>query len=263
MMKGTKMADGTSQRRQRQRGRRDERPQCRGTCKDCVYLLQPKRLVDFHEGSGGLLILPICAHHADNPGELREVHPAQHCANFRAKRKPAERVEVSQPEQGDVRYIPLTRRMVAIVDAADYEWLSRHRWFAKGKEGKYYAGRSVRGKIIMMHREIMKAPPGMVVDHIDGSGLHNCRRNMRVCTRQQNLCNTRPRGGRSQYKGVRWETRRNKWVAEITCKGKRYYLGYFDDEIEAAKAYDRKARELFGPFARLNFPDEAPAAAGP
>ncbi len=72
--------------------------------------------------------------------------------------------------------------------------------------------------------------------------------------RQQNLCNTRPRGGRSQYKGVRYDKRRNKWIAEITCQGKKYYLGSFTTEIEAARAYDTRARELFGPYARLNFP---------
>ena len=235
---------------------------CDRICANCVYAV--RAVGRWHRVMlsrwPGLL---TCMNHPAAPGELHETVATGTCRNFRAKPKPAVRVEPPEPPNDAIRYIPLTRRMVAIVDAADYEWLSRHRWFAKGRQGKYYAGRSVRGKIIMMHREIMKAPPGMVVDHIDGSGLHNCRRNMRVCTRQQNLCNTRPRGGRSQYKGVRWETRRNKWVAEITCKGKRYHLGYFHDEIEAAKAYDRKARELFGPFARLNFPDEAPAPAGP
>ncbi len=254
MMKGTKMADGTRQRRHRQRGRRDERPQCRGTCKDCVYLLQPKRLVDFHEGPGGLLILPICAHHADNPGELREVHPAQHCANFRARRKPAERVEVSQPEQGDVRYIPLTRRMVAIVDAADYEWLSRHRWFAKGRQGKYYAGRSVRGKIIMMHREIMKAPPGMVVDHIDGNSLNNRRSNLRICTPRQNGHNKRFTGNVSGFAGVYPHGKR--WRVIVQDRSKTVYSAVFDDKVEAAKARDRKAVELFGQFACLNFPED-------
>ena len=205
----------------------------------------------------------ICGNCAECPGHLREVTVADPCPNYRRKRHKPVWTAVPDPANDEVRYIPLTKGLFAVVDAADYDWLSQYKWTAQMSGGKVYAVRNHKGKAILMHREIMQPPDDMVVDHIDGSGLHNCRRNMRVCTRQQNLCNTRPRGGRSQYKGVRWETRRNKWVAEITCKGKRYYLGYFDDEIEAAKAYDRKARELFGPFARLNFPDEAPAPAGP
>ncbi len=205
----------------------------------------------------------ICGNCSECPGHLREVTVSDPCPNYRRKRQKPVWTAVPDPADDEVRYIPLTKGLFAVVDAADYDWLSQYKWTAQMSGGKVYAVRNHKGKAILMHREIMQPPDDMVVDHIDGSGLHNCRRNMRVCTRQQNLCNTRPRGGRSQYKGVRWETRRNKWVAEITCKGKRYHLGYFHDEIEAAKAYDRKARELFGPFARLNFPDEAPAPAGP
>lgn len=253
-MKGTDMADGMKQRTRRKRRRRDERRQCRGTCADCVYLLKPRRLIDFHEGPGGSLILPICAYHADNPGELREVHPAQCCANFRARRKPVERIEVHQDEQSDVRYIPLTQRMVTVVDAADYEWLGRHRWFAKGAEGKYYAGRSVRGKIIMMHREIMKPPPEMVVDHIDGNSLNNRRSNLRICTPRQNNHNRRFTGNASGFAGVYPQGR--KWRAMIHRQGKVVYSAMFDDKIEAARARDRKAIELFGEFACLNFAED-------
>ncbi|HNY77335.1 MAG: HNH endonuclease [Sedimentisphaerales bacterium] len=248
------MADSTRPRTRRQRQRRDERPQCRGKCADCVYLLEPKRLVDFHEGPNGPLILPICAHHAESPGELREVHPAQCCANFRARRKPPERVEVQQDEQSDVRFIPLTLRMVAIIDAADYEWLSRYRWFAKGSQGKYYAGRAERGEMIMMHREIMKPPPGMVVDHIDGNSLNNRRSNLRICTPRQNNHNRRFKGNRSGFAGVYPQGKR--WRAMICHRGETLYSAIFDDKIEAAKARDRKALELYGKFACLNFPDD-------
>jgi len=68
-----------------------------------------------------------------------------------------------------------------------------------------------------------------------------------------------PRGGRSKYKGVRYDKRRDKWIAEITYKGKKHYLGAFEDEVEAAQAYDAKAAQLFGQYARLNFPDASPA----
>ena len=106
-----------------------------------------------------------------------------------------------------------------------------------------------------MHREIMHAPKGMVVDHIDGNSLNNRRSNLRLCTVSQNHQNRRRTYGSSKYKGAWWDKRRNKWVAAITFKGKYIYLGFFDNEIDAGKAYDRKAAELFGEFAYLNFPD--------
>ena len=107
-----------------------------------------------------------------------------------------------------------------------------------------------------MHSQIMNALEGMVVDHIDGNGTNNRRTNLRLCTRAQNLYNSRPRASRSQYKGVRFDKRTGKWIAEITHRGRKHYLGAFDNEIEAAQAYDRKAGELFGPYARLNFPSQ-------
>jgi hypothetical protein len=47
-----------------------------------------------------------------------------------------------------------------------------------------------------------------------------------------------------------------RWKTEIRHGGKVVYREVFDDKIEAAKARDRKAIELFGLFAYLNFPDE-------
>ncbi len=107
-----------------------------------------------------------------------------------------------------------------------------------------------------MYRLIMNAPKGMVVDHYDGNGLNNCRANLRICTRQQNAYNSRRSGGTSQFKGVHFEKATGKWRATITLKGEHFDLGLYDDEVEAARAYDRKAIELFGEFAYLNFPEE-------
>ena len=107
-----------------------------------------------------------------------------------------------------------------------------------------------------MHRAILNAPKGLLVDHIDGNGLNNRKSNLRLCTFAQNAHNSRPRrNSSSRYKGVCWHKLKKKWTVSIYKGGKRTYLGYYDDEIEAALAYDRKAEELFGEFAYLNFPN--------
>jgi hypothetical protein len=193
---------------------------------------------------------PLCANHPDSPGRLREA-PGAPCRNYHPK--PA-RDASSGPGQA-IRHIPLSRGRFAIVDAADYEWLSQYRWTCRGGANPY-AARSEAGKIIWMHREIMQTPPGMVCDHIDAVSLNNRRCNLRNCNRGENAANASKRPhATSCYKGVSWDKRSGKWRAKIKWRGKAYYLGYFAAEIDAARAYDQKARELFGPYARLNFPD--------
>jgi len=90
------------------------------------------------------------------------------------------------------------------------------------------------------------------VDHIDHNPLNNCRSNLRVVTNAQNQMNSRKRVGcSSKYKGV--SNRYNKWRVYIKLNGESIYLGSYNDEIEAAKVYDKKAKELFGEYASLNF----------
>ena len=110
-----------------------------------------------------------------------------------------------------------------------------------------------------MHRQIMQPPPGMVVDHVDGSQANNCRFNLRVCTRAENIRNKRKHAGSiSTYKGVFYNRRRRKWFSQCWFKGKCHATRYVDEEVEAARAYDRQAVECFGEYARLNFPQEWP-----
>lgn len=159
------------------------------------------------------------------------------------------------------RRIPLTQGYFAIVDPADYEQLSRYKWRLCKTKGKtvLYTERSVRradGKYsrILMHRELIRPPKGYVIDHVNGSGLDNRRANLRLATVAQNAWNAKKRGGRSGYKGVWLARDKRLWRAAIVCHGKRKHLGYFRDKCEAAKAYDRAAREYHGSFAVLNFP---------
>ena len=152
-----------------------------------------------------------------------------------------------------MREIPLTNGGAAIVDDEDYEELSKWNW---RRDKKGYASRTTTKNRIayafLMHRVVAKTPSGMQTDHINGNKLDNRRSNLRVCTNQQNMRNRPPYFGTSKYKGVRWREKRRKWVAQITVNEKTIHLGHFDDEIEAAKAYDQAALKYHGDFAWLN-----------
>ncbi len=154
-----------------------------------------------------------------------------------------------------MKLISLSQGLFAQVDDDDFEMLSVYKWYAHKNYKTYYAERMIvqsktEKKSIFLHTEIMGKKG---VDHIDLNGLNNQRRNLRFVTMSQNANNRGPRiNTSSQYKGVSWKTANNKWQARIG-NNPRYYLGLFDSETEAAKAYDAKAKELFGEFANLNF----------
>lgn len=160
------------------------------------------------------------------------------------------------------RRIPLTQGKVALVDAADYDSVSRFKWHAHKDNSTFYASRAGKrkegkcGKTISMHRFLTN---WAMTDHIDGNGLNNQRRNLRPCTSRQNSANYRkPAGGTSKYKGVSWSKIGKRWQVFVRKNGKPTYLGLFESEIEAAKVYNGAAIREFGEFARLNeIPSEA------
>lgn len=146
-------------------------------------------------------------------------------------------------------------RYVALVDDEHFEELNKFNWSLQSGCNTHYAARTfinTEGKRILqfMHVYLMGKKG---IDHADHDGLNNQKYNLRDCTQQQNTMNTTHRKNTtSKYKGVCVFKRDKKYYSIITFNQKPIFLGSFVDEIEAAKAYNTKAIELFGEFACLN-----------
>lgn len=161
--------------------------------------------------------------------------------------------------------IPLTKGYVAWVDEADAEAVGKFKWRALISSGGHvYAERNERGKSILMHREILGLPcPGSkpMVDHADRDSLNNRRINLRLCPAgaTHNRANTRKQTKpcTSKYKGVYFDRWHGRFSAGVRFHGFYYRVGRFDNELDAAHAYDALAIELFGAFALTNFGGEA------
>jgi len=180
--------------------------------------------------------------------------------NIEADHWPRGELPIYKDRFGDYCKIPLTRGQFAKVDPEDYIWLSQFRWYCNKRPHTSYAIRSAGegkdGGKVVMHREIMNTPADLVCDHINRNGLDNRKKNLRNCTRAENNLNQgSERNSTSGFKGVYWKKDMQKWAACIKREGKQKHLGYFDNEIDAAKAYDQAARKLHGEYASLNFPD--------
>lgn len=162
------------------------------------------------------------------------------------------------------KILNLTQGKYAIVDDDDYENLSQWKWSARKtkRPDVFYAMRKQNNKGIQLHRFIMRVnDPRVTIDHKDGDGLNNCKSNLRICTRSENGANRRGKNNNakppsSKYLGVKASppTYKKRWQAVVTKNYKKYFVGFFHSEIEAAKERDKKAVELFGEFASLNFP---------
>jgi hypothetical protein len=132
-------------------------------------------------------------------------------------------------------------RGVALVDEADAALVSVHRWYRHDVKGKSYA----RSKAGYLHRLLMGLERGQraEVDHIDGDGLNCQRANMRVCSHAQNHQNRRAGYGVSQYRGVAWSKRRQRWVARVKLDGVTHWAGeHLREEDAAAAAAALRAR---------------------
>lgn len=161
-----------------------------------------------------------------------------------------------------MKKIPLSKGYFALVDDEDYEELSKYKWSVvdQGRECKYayrQTGKLGDRRNIRMHRVIMNAAEGTDIDHKDGDGLNNQKSNLRICSHQNNMRNMNRVVNKSGFKGVRVHTERlqggrRAYQATIWDGSKSISLGYHETPTQAAIAYNKKAVELFGEFARLN-----------
>jgi len=156
------------------------------------------------------------------------------------------------------RRIRLAKDRFAVVDPEDFRKLSLYDWHLHENKGKCYAVTFNEGKILYMHRFITNAPKGTIIDHRNHESLDNRKVNLRFATHSQNCCNKKIlKKGTSKYRGVGIDKKSKKWRAVIYYNGIRKYLGSFENEEDAARAYDNAAKIYHGEFAMLNFPDES------
>ena len=164
-----------------------------------------------------------------------------------------------------MKKIPLSKGKFALVDDKDYPEMSKYKWYAWFNGRYWYARRYCKvknktGVKVFMHRQILGLELGdkRIGDHKDHCTLDNRRKNLRICTRQQNAMNIKSnKYGTSKYKGVCWDKRYSKWKSEIMIDGKHIFLGYFKSEIESAQAYNKAAKKYFREFASLNIIEDS------
>lgn len=143
-----------------------------------------------------------------------------------------------------------------LFDEEDLPLVKQYRWTGMSNGWGTYAKACAPGKrTILMHRMILGiTSPNVYADHINHDTLDNRRSNLRIATPSQNAYNSRAssNGKSSRFKGVTWVRRRGRWQAYICISGKHRHLGYFWNEVDAARAYDAAAQEFFGEFALTN-----------
>lgn len=156
-----------------------------------------------------------------------------------------------QPEE--YKLIPLGNNKFAMVDNEDFDLVKDINWHADKLNYAKTGFLKRRGQNCALHRFLMNAKKNQKIDHKDGNPLNNRRSNLRFCTSSENSCNSRKRKNTTSiYKGVSLDKKTGMWNCAISKSRKTYTLGLFSSEKEAAEAYNEKALELHGEFAKLN-----------
>ena len=156
-----------------------------------------------------------------------------------------------------MKYIKLTQGKRSIIDDEDFKRVSQYKWHFHSTGYAFTHARNTKDKKLRLHRFILNPPKTILIDHINRDKLDNRKENLRFATKQQNGMNSgkKRKFTSSIYKGVQLDKRAVQknypsiWVARLANK----HLGHYQTEKDAAKAYDLKAKELFGEFAYLNF----------
>ena len=160
-----------------------------------------------------------------------------------------------------VKKIKLTQGKSALVDDEDFDYLNQWKWhvdsngYAVHSKHCYLGYKKYKNTCIYLHRAVLKAQAGQMIDHKDGNRLNNQKQNLRFCSPSQNVANKKNQKNKitSIYRGVDYNPRfRKKWRTRIQKDRYQIEIGRFDNEYNAALAYNNKARELFGEFARIN-----------
>jgi len=157
-----------------------------------------------------------------------------------------------------MKEIRLTQGKVALVDDVDFEEISKYKWYPLNSQLNHVcAFTCIKNKVNYMHRMIINAPIGTMVDHINGNPLDNQRANLRLCTNAQNQQNRKTKGkGKSDFRGLSFRKKWNTWEIHVRVNGRQTYIGSSKNEIEAAKLYDIAAIKFHGEYASTNFPRE-------
>lgn len=155
--------------------------------------------------------------------------------------------------------IELTKNKIATISADDYDKVKDFKWLYNqtsantGYAATFYTDEDGSKKILYMHKLLLVAEEGYIVDHKDGDTLNNTRDNLRQVTVQQNQFNRRKHSNNtSGFKGVCFHKRAGKWQATITKDGKKTFLGYYTTPEQASIAYQAAATALFGEYNRKN-----------
>ena len=151
------------------------------------------------------------------------------------------------------------REYVVLVDEEFLDFVSKYSWTISGAGYVSTKIRNVDQKIemIYLHNIILTSVDGKEPDHINGNKLDNRKINLRLSSRKEN-CQNRPkmnsekRDLSSKYKGVSKTSKGRKWRARISVDGIPTLIGYFDDEIDAARAYNEAALRHHKKYAKLN-----------